>query len=71
MGIFENHVHRWKKTFPLKGGKVVDKDTGITYFGDGNWGTVSDPCTTAKISNATGIIEVSNTTNHVWIVKVK
>lgn len=33
---FENHNHRYKRTFPLKGSKI--DETGIVYFGDGSWG---------------------------------
>ncbi len=34
--VFEHHNHCYKRTFPLKGGKV--DETGIVYFGDGSWG---------------------------------
>ncbi len=38
---FENHNHTYKKTHPLKDGKV-DPD-GMIYFGDGCWGAVPRP----------------------------
>jgi hypothetical protein len=34
---FENHDHTYKRTFPLKEGKVVDEG-GIVFLGDGAWG---------------------------------
>jgi len=70
LAIFENHVHQWKKTFALKEGKVVEREKGVTYFGDGNWGTISTGCSTQKVSNATGIIEASSLTNHVWMIRL-
>lgn len=33
---FENHNHAYKRTFPLKGGKI--DPTGVIYIGDGSWG---------------------------------
>eukprot|EP00330_Aristerostoma_sp_ATCC50986_P002568 CAMPEP_0114587106 /NCGR_PEP_ID=MMETSP0125-20121206/10151_1 /TAXON_ID=485358 ORGANISM="Aristerostoma sp., Strain ATCC 50986" /NCGR_SAMPLE_ID=MMETSP0125 /ASSEMBLY_ACC=CAM_ASM_000245 /LENGTH=271 /DNA_ID=CAMNT_0001782855 /DNA_START=1054 /DNA_END=1866 /DNA_ORIENTATION=+ len=66
LAVFENHVHLWKKTYSLKGGKVVDKDDGVTYFGDGNWGVNHAGCDTTAVSNSTGILETSGPTNHIW-----
>jgi hypothetical protein len=34
---FENHEHTFKRTFPLRGGKV-SKGDGTVYLGDGCWG---------------------------------
>ena len=34
---FENHEHCFKRTHPLSGGKVVEKE-GTVYLGDGCWG---------------------------------
>jgi hypothetical protein len=33
---FEHHNHAFKRTFPLKGGKIDPE--GITFVGDGSWG---------------------------------
>jgi len=38
--VFENHLHLYKRTKPLKNDKV-DQD-GITYFGDGTWGVTAN-----------------------------
>lgn len=38
---FENHDHAYKRTFPIRNGKV--DQTGITYVGDGSWGTEPRP----------------------------
>jgi hypothetical protein len=34
---FEHHDHTYKRTHPLRGGKVV-KESGVIYMGDGAWG---------------------------------
>lgn len=38
---FENHDHAYKRTFPIRGGKV--DQSGIVYVGDGSWGTEPRP----------------------------
>ena len=35
-GAFEHHSHAFKKTYPIKEGKVDPE--GVIYFGDGSWG---------------------------------
>lgn len=37
--VFENHDHAYKRTHPIRGGKVASN--GIVYVGDGSWGTVT------------------------------
>ncbi len=34
--VFENHDHCFKRTFPIRAGKIDSK--GVTYLGDGAWG---------------------------------
>jgi hypothetical protein len=34
--VFENHDHCFKRTFPIRAGKIDPK--GTTYLGDGAWG---------------------------------
>jgi len=34
--VFEHHNHTYKRTKPIRGGKV--DETGVIYFGDGSWG---------------------------------
>mmetsp|Transcript_13387 Transcript_13387/g.11464 ORF Transcript_13387/g.11464 Transcript_13387/m.11464 type:complete len:150 (-) Transcript_13387:176-625(-) len=61
LAVFENHVHLWKKTFPIKNGSVVPEgEGGVVYFGDGNWGAVPGECSTSKDSNATGVLEAAS-----------
>lgn len=36
---FENHDHAYKRTHPMREGKVVKDDEGVVYLGDGAWGT--------------------------------
>jgi hypothetical protein len=33
---FEHHNHAYKRTFPLKGGRIDPE--GVVYIGDGSWG---------------------------------
>jgi acid phosphatase type 7 len=37
--VFENHDHSYKRTHTLLNGEVVEKGKGVTYIGDGCWGT--------------------------------
>lgn len=39
--VFEHHDHAYKRTWPLRNGKV-DFKSGVVYLGDGAWG-VEDP----------------------------
>lgn len=67
--IFENHVHMFKKTFPLKQG-VVDPN-GVVYFGDGNWGITPNDCIErGELENKTGIHETASSQRHVWVLKL-
>lgn len=34
--VFEHHNHAYKRTFPLKGGRIDPE--GVVYMGDGSWG---------------------------------
>lgn len=40
---FENHDHAYKRTHPLKEGRIVGQDEGIVYLGDGTWGVRPRP----------------------------
>ena len=61
---WENHIHAFKRTFPLKGG-LIDP-AGTVYLGDGSWG--ASPNLT-PLYNDTGIIATfSATLNQAWIV---
>jgi len=68
--IFENHVHLFKKTFPLIQGKM-DKENGIVYYGDGNWGVTPNQClVNGDLNNQTKTLEVATAERHVWILKI-
>lgn len=41
-GAFENHVHQYKRSYPLKNSKKSDK--GTVYFGDGSMGIRTVDC---------------------------
>jgi hypothetical protein len=61
---FENHYHTFKRTHPLRGGKV-DPD-GTVYLGDGCWGRPP-----RKINkNRTWYEAVAESRRHVWLVDV-
>ena len=63
---WENHVHAFKRTFPLKGG-LIDP-TGTIYLGEGCWG--ASPNYT-PLYNETGIIaKFDGTINQYWIVHI-
>mmetsp|Transcript_12896 Transcript_12896/g.11018 ORF Transcript_12896/g.11018 Transcript_12896/m.11018 type:complete len:149 (-) Transcript_12896:133-579(-) len=66
---FENHVHLYKRTKPLRGGVPADK--GVMYLGDGNWGTPINSCWPSMATrNDTGIYDVFNSINSVFKVEV-
>jgi len=70
MGVFENHVHLFKRTFPLSfSGR--NKSPGVVYFGDGAWGVNENNCYYEDIEpNVTGIFAKMGSINHIWIVKI-
>ena len=69
MTVFENHVHLFKRTFPLK---MTDLDgPGVTYIGDGAWGINPESCYEEDPNrNITGVFDTMGNVNHVWIVNV-
>jgi len=70
MGVFENHVHLFKRTFPLKFTKQI-QSPGVVYFGDGAWGVNVNDCYAEDPNpNITGLFEKLGSINHVWIVKI-
>jgi len=70
--VFENHKHLYKKSFPMKDGKVQKPGEGVEYFGDGNWGININPCWKAGPANGnnTGALEAYSSVNHVWIMQI-
>jgi hypothetical protein len=40
--VLEHHDHTFKRTRPMRGGHVNDKN-GILYLGDGSWGKIRSP----------------------------
>jgi len=70
MGIFENHVHLFKRTFPLSF-TTKNKGPGVVYFGDGAWGVNENNCYYEDSNpNITGIFAKMGSINHIWIVKI-
>lgn len=64
-GAFEHHNHVYKRTYPLKEGKI--DPSGIIYFGDGSWGT---PPRTPRPPSQTPFIEKRASINAVWLVSL-
>lgn len=68
--VFENHVHLYKKTFPIANGKVQPEGKGVVYFGDGNWGVNPSHCLKGGNWNITGFMEVYSNENHIWMIQI-
>ena len=62
---FENHYHTFKRTKPLKNGKVDPQ--GTVYFGDGCWGRPPRKVNTPK----SWYEAVTASRRHVWLVDVE
>ena len=61
---FENHYHTFKRTKPLRGGKV--DPAGTVYFGDGCWGRPPK-----KVNASLSWYEAATASRrHVWLVDV-
>ena len=64
--VFENHVHSYKRTFPITGRQY--NENGTVYLGDGTWGAQPRHC---AVSNATGIMaELGSSENFFWVMNV-
>jgi purple acid phosphatase-like protein len=60
---FENHDHTFKRTFPLRAGKVSKSD-GTVYLGDGCWGM--DP---RSVSGKRWYHAKALSRRHIWMVE--
>ena len=61
---FENHIHGFKRTKPLRGGKVVDK--GTVYIGDGSWGPLIGNCKEVNQD----LMENNGILHHIWLIEL-
>jgi hypothetical protein len=61
---FEHHNHRFKKTYPIKGG--VRNTRGIIYLGDGSWGV--EPRPAAKDADRRWYLDRSESVNVCYFV---
>jgi len=69
--VFENHVHLYKKSFPIADGVAVEDGQGVVYFGDGNWGIHPNYCyRNGPNGNKTGLLESFSDVTHVWLINV-
>jgi hypothetical protein len=57
---FENHNHAYKRTHPIKGGKIDPK--GVVYLGDGSWGV------NARKPKSRWYLAKTAQTNFFWMV---
>jgi hypothetical protein len=64
--VFEHHDHTYKRTFPIRNGKVDPK--GVVYLGDGAWG-VAKPRTPRKPLSAWYLAKTASA-RHFIAVKV-
>lgn len=62
--VFENHVHGFKRSKPLKNNEVTEK--GTVYIGDGSWGPLVHSCKPANRD----LIETNGLYNHVWVIEI-
>ena len=66
MAIFENHMHAFKRTFPITNRQF--NPNGTVYLGDGSWGVAPGRC---QEDNSTGVLEkFENTVNFFWVINV-
>ena len=56
--VYENHVHAFKRTFPIKGNLAAEGRNGTVYLGDGNYGSV--PKTNCELNRDLGIFASSS-----------
>ena len=69
---FEGHDHAYKRTHPLKNGKI--DPSGVVYFGDGSWGVSpravkhAPYIATAKASQQVLVVELSNLGRKFWAI---
>lgn len=64
--VFENHTHAFKRSKPIKDGKV-DKH-GTVYLGEGAWGTVKEDgdCNYVNVELHEKVLTVANA----WIINI-
>ena len=69
ISVFENHIHLFKRTFPLK--MTKSGGPGVVYIGDGAWGVNPEGCYERDPNrNITGIFAELGNMNHIWIVNI-
>jgi len=64
----ENHVHSFKRTYPIKQGKI-NTEEGIVYIGDGSWAVILEECKDPP-SDVIDLFEKRSLEFHVWILEV-
>ncbi|EAS06851.1 metallophosphoesterase (macronuclear) [Tetrahymena thermophila SB210] len=64
--VYENHVHTFKRTYPMVGNKVVEKD-GTVYLGDGAYGAIPFYC---KLNKSLDIFAKAACINNFWVTQI-
>lgn len=63
MTVFENHVHSFKRTKPLRGNYA--RENGTVYVGDGSFGAiVEEKC---RPDRTVALFEKQGNINHFWL----
>ncbi|MGJ8654118.1 MAG: fibronectin type III domain-containing protein [Opitutaceae bacterium] len=63
---FENHDHTFKRSYPIKDGKVTEDGSGTLYLGDGCWGRDARDIDYEK----RWYIDAIGSIQHFWVVNV-
>jgi len=67
--VFENHVHLFKRTFPLR--LAGGEGPGVVYIGDGAWGINPEDCYNQDPNrNITKVFAAMGNMNHIWILNI-
>jgi len=67
MTVFENHVHSFKRTKPLKSNQPAEN--GTVYVGDGAYGAVL--AMTCKPDATMNIFDVFKNKNNFWLSEIR
>lgn len=63
---FENHDHTFKRSYPIKDGKVTEDGSGTLYLGDGCWGRDARAIDFEK----RWYVDAIGSLQHFWVVDV-
>lgn len=67
MTSFENHVHAFKRTYPLVGNMRAYNGNGTVYLGDGCYGAIPTGSKKCKLNTELDIYEKVSHDNNFWV----